>query len=118
MIYKDTVKIQKFKKPIQFYGGIHHNCIECVDEIRIEIGRQATGFYLMANAYNNAKGINYSVYLSLNNLDIKVADYHRMATSKINKLKTDRKILSMTDGLIVETMQRISEYKEPRNDNY
>jgi len=93
MIYQETIIRKKFTEPLKFYSGVHSDRPAYVDEIIINIERHKDGFYLAAAVYDKNWYINYSCYLSLSELDVKVAPYHRMAKFQINKLKTDEKVL-------------------------
>jgi len=117
-IYQETIIRMKLENPIKFYGGVHHNIEEQIDTIHIAIGRQTDGFYLMASASNNKEATDYSIYMNMKNLEIKIAPWHRMANVKIRKYLTDEKIKIKAKALVQKVFERIAEYKEPRNDNY
>jgi hypothetical protein len=117
MIYKGIVLTKTFDEPMQYFGGIHHNCLSYVHEIRIELVRYSDGFYLTAGAYYLNYG-DLTVYFSLDDFNVKVASYHRMANSTIKRLSVNREILSIAGLLVKKTIDRIAEYKEAGNDNY
>jgi len=112
MIYQETIIRKKLEQPIRFYGGIHHDIISVIDIIQVSLCRKSDGFYLIGNAYAHYMATDYSAYMNLNNLDIKIAPYHRMARWKIKQLMKDEKIKNKAEEIVQKLLERINEYKE------